>query len=60
LKEVMKGRILLLISFLPVLAFAQVYKKHSVQKDRISIQLDEGMLYIIPLSDKAIRICFCK
>jgi len=52
----MKLRILLLIGLIPTLAFAQVYKKHSLQKDRLSIQLSEGVLNIVPLSDKAIRV----
>src|SRR5215213_6572796 len=49
-------KFLFLITLLPTLAFAQVYKKHSLQKDRLSIQLSEGVLNIIPLSDKAIRV----
>ncbi|MEO6550478.1 MAG: TIM-barrel domain-containing protein [Ferruginibacter sp.] len=52
----MKFKILFLVALLPALAFAQVYKKHTLQKDRLSIQLNEGTLYIIPLSDKAIRV----
>jgi alpha-D-xyloside xylohydrolase len=52
----MKLRILLLISLVPALTFAQSYKKHSLQKDRLSIQLSEGVLNIIPLSAKAIRV----
>jgi alpha-D-xyloside xylohydrolase len=52
----MKLKLLFLITLIPALAFAQVYKKHSLQKDRISIQLNEGTLYIIPLTDKAIRV----
>ncbi|HSC39231.1 MAG TPA: hypothetical protein VLD19_15215, partial [Chitinophagaceae bacterium] len=35
---------------------AQTYKKHQVQADRLSIELTEGVLNIIPLSDKAIRV----
>src|SRR5215213_4193415 len=49
-------KFLFLITLLPTLAFAQVYKKHSVQKDRLSIQLNEGTLNLIPLSNKAIRV----
>jgi alpha-D-xyloside xylohydrolase len=52
----MKLRLLLLVTLIPALAFAQVYKKHSLQKDRLSIQLSEGTLNLIPLSDKAIRV----
>jgi alpha-D-xyloside xylohydrolase len=52
----MRVKFLFLITLIPTLAFAQVYKKHSVQKDRLSIQLNDGTLNLIPLSDKAIRI----
>jgi alpha-D-xyloside xylohydrolase len=52
----MKLNIFLSIFLIPSLAFSQVYKKHNVQKDRLSIQLSEGVLNIIPLSDKAIRV----
>jgi len=52
----MKLKFLFLISLIPALSFAQVYKKHSVQKDRLSIQLSDGVMNIIPLSDKAIRV----
>jgi alpha-D-xyloside xylohydrolase len=52
----MKLRLLLLVTLIPALVFAQVYKKHSLQKDRLSIQLSEGTLNLIPLSDKAVRV----
>ena len=52
----MKLSLLFLITLIPALAFAQGYKKHSLQKDRLSIQLAEGTLNIIPLADKAIRV----
>jgi alpha-D-xyloside xylohydrolase len=52
----MKGKFLFLITLIPAISVAQVYKKHSVQKDGLSIQLEEGALYIVPLSDKAIRV----
>ena len=52
----MKQKFLFLITLIPVLTFAQVYKKYTLQKDRLSIQLGEGTLNIIPLSDKAIRV----
>jgi alpha-D-xyloside xylohydrolase len=51
-----KVKLLILVALVPVIAFAQVYQKHTVQKDRLSIQLDQGTLNIIPLSEKAIRI----
>lgn len=52
----MKTKFVLLILLLPVFAFAQLYKKHTLQSDRLSIQLSEGTLDIIPLTDKAVRI----
>lgn len=52
----MRMKFLFLITLLPALAFSQAYKKHSLQKDRLSIQLNEGTLNLIPLSDKAIRV----
>ena len=52
----MKLNFLFLIILAPTLAFAQVYKKHSVQKDRLSIQLSDGAMNLIPLSGKAIRV----
>jgi len=52
----MKLNFLFLIILAPTLAFAQVYKKHSVHKDRLSIQLSDGAMNLIPLSGKAIRV----
>jgi alpha-D-xyloside xylohydrolase len=52
----MKIKFLFLLSMIPALAFAQVYKTYSLRKDRLSIQLTEGVMNIIPLSDQAIRI----
>ena len=52
----MKAKFILLLILVPTFMFAQVYQKHSVQKDRLSIQLSDGVMNIIPLSDKAIRI----
>ncbi|QEC45190.1 TIM-barrel domain-containing protein [Pseudobacter ginsenosidimutans] len=47
---------LLLIVSLPAVTYTQVVKKYTKQKDRLSIQLSEGIMNIIPLSDKAIRV----
>jgi alpha-D-xyloside xylohydrolase len=52
----MKLKFLFLITIVPALVFAQSYKKHTVQKDRLSIQLSDGVMNIIPLSAKAIRV----
>ncbi|MEO8884715.1 MAG: TIM-barrel domain-containing protein [Mucilaginibacter sp.] len=47
---------LILIALIPTAIFGQTYKKHTLQKDRVSIQLSEGTLNIIPLTDKAVRV----
>ena len=52
----MKIVFILLITLLPVVVVAQAYKKHTLSKDRLSIQLSDGVLNIVPLSDKAIRV----
>lgn len=53
----MKSKILfLLIIFIHTVAFPQVYKSYRLSKSRLSIQLAEGVLNIIPLSDNAIRV----
>ena len=52
----MKLRLLFLLTLVPALSFGQSYEKYSLQKDHLSIQLSEGVLYITPLSDKTIRV----
>lgn len=52
----MKKIFAILIALLPVIAFAQTYQKYTLQKDRLSIQLSQGTLDIIPLTNKAINI----
>ncbi|MEP6674433.1 MAG: TIM-barrel domain-containing protein [Ferruginibacter sp.] len=52
----MKAKFLFFFSLMPLFMVAQVYKKHTLQKDKLSIQLSEGIMNIIPVSDKAIRI----
>ncbi|WP_127124567.1 TIM-barrel domain-containing protein [Pseudoflavitalea rhizosphaerae] len=47
---------LLLIVSLPAAVYTQVVKKYTKQKDRLSLQLSEGVMNIIPLSDKAVRV----
>lgn len=49
-------RVFLLLGFLPVFGFGQTYQKYTLQKDKLSIQLSEGVLNIIPLSNSAIRV----
>lgn len=53
----MRLRILILAAAMaPALGFAQTYKKYTQKKDRVAIELSEGVLNIIPLNDKAIRV----
>lgn len=52
----MKNYLALIIVLFPVLAFGQVYKKHNLLKDQLRIELSEGVLHIIPLTEKAIRV----
>jgi alpha-D-xyloside xylohydrolase len=47
---------ILFLSFLSTSLSAQQYKKHAASKDRLSIDLSEGILNIIPLTEKSIRI----
>ena len=52
----MKKLVIAVMGFCPLFVCAQKYQKHSVHKDKLSIHLSEGLLNIIPLTDKAIRI----
>ncbi|MDR7211757.1 TIM-barrel domain-containing protein [Flavobacterium piscis] len=47
---------ILLLSFLFTSISAQEYKKYALSKDKLSIELSEGVLNIIPLTEKSIRI----
>lgn len=48
--------IILTIFLLPFLAFSQTYKKYALKEDRLSIELSDGVLHLIPLSEKVIRV----
>lgn len=52
----MKRFFLLLSLLVPAVLLGQTYQSHHLQKDRLSIQLSDGMMDLIPLSDKAIRV----
>jgi alpha-D-xyloside xylohydrolase len=52
----MKAIFLLSIALTPVFLSAQAVKKHSKLEDRLAIRVSEGILNIIPLTDKAIRV----
>src|SRR4051812_42695189 len=47
---------ILFLSFLFTSVKAQQYKKHAADKDKLSIDLTEGILNIIPLTEKSIRV----
>ncbi|GAB2979479.1 hypothetical protein GCM10027049_13460 [Mucilaginibacter puniceus] len=52
----MKRILIIIAALLPAVTFGQVYKKQTTTKDKLSIQLTEGVLSITPITDKAIRI----
>jgi len=47
---------ILFLGLLSISINAQQYKKHTLTKDRLSVDLSEGTLSIIPLTDKSVRI----
>ena len=52
----MRLKYLLFMALMPVISFGQKYEKYTLQKGRLSIRLTEGILNIIPLADKAVRV----
>jgi alpha-D-xyloside xylohydrolase len=52
----MKLKLFFFITLIPSFGFAQAYKKHSLHKDHLSIELSQGTVNITPLADKAIRV----
>lgn len=52
--------LILAIFLLPVIVSGQTYEKHALRADRLSIELSEGALHLIPVSEKAIRVQFEK
>jgi len=52
----MKRLKLILIAFVPILACGQTYQKHRFQSGKLAIQLSEGTLTLLPVTDKAIRV----
>ncbi|WP_207533981.1 glycoside hydrolase family 31 protein [Desertivirga arenae] len=49
-----------IICLLPSVLFGQTYKKHLLKANRLSIDLSEGVLNLIPLTDKVIRVSWEK
>jgi alpha-D-xyloside xylohydrolase len=56
----MKRKVLLLISLIPIMLLGQVYKSYTLKDDHLSVQLSDGVLKIIPVTDNAVRIQFVK
>lgn len=56
----MKNTLIVIICLFPAFLSAQAYKSHTLTNDRLIIQLTEGSLNIIPLSDGALRVQFEK
>lgn len=52
----MKLKFFVVLCLFSATVFGQNYQSHTVQKDRLSIQLTEGVLQIIPQAQNAIRI----
>lgn len=48
------------LCLLPIIAFGQSYRKHTVGTDRLSIELSEGILSLIPLTENAVRVTWEK
>ena len=52
--------LVLIVTITPFSIFAQSYQTHSLQNDRLIIELTEGKLNIIPLNNQSIRIQLVK
>ena len=52
----MRAILIVFVCLLPAVLFGQTYRKYSLKTDRLSINLSEGVLNLIPLTDKAIRV----
>ncbi|WP_342648183.1 TIM-barrel domain-containing protein [Mucilaginibacter sp. CSA2-8R] len=51
-----KSLLLFLTLWLALPAFGQLYKSHFIKPDKVAIDFSEGVLDIIPVSEKAVRI----
>jgi alpha-D-xyloside xylohydrolase len=56
----LKSKLLLILGLFPLVVSAQAYQAHKLLKDRLGIIVAEGVVNIIPVSDKAIRIQWIK
>jgi len=53
---ILMRKLMLLAVLSPAFAFSQVYKKYTLHKDKLSIELSEGLLTIRPLNNKSVRV----
>jgi len=51
-------KFLLMFLFIPVFCTGQSIENYSLEKDKINIKFSNGILSIIPLNDKAVRVQF--
>ncbi len=56
----MRLKLLAVTLLFPVMIFGQTYQSHVLLKDRLSIQLSEGVLHVLPLNSNAVRIQWVK
>ncbi|MGX5691086.1 TIM-barrel domain-containing protein [Arcticibacter tournemirensis] len=50
------NRVFLFLLLMPTIGAAQSYTGHRLQTDRLSVSLTDGVMDIIPLSDRAVRV----
>jgi len=56
----MRSTVLSLLLLVPALVFGQSYKRYERKTDRLSIGLTEGILDLIPLSERVVRVRWIK
>ncbi|MBB3188103.1 glycoside hydrolase family 31 protein [Microbacter margulisiae] len=60
LSDTRKRFFLFIMCIIPVIASGEVYKSYTLQHNHLSIQLNDGVLDLIPLSDNAVRVRYYK
>ena len=57
MNRILNMKVLILILFvLPTVVLSQTYERHSLRPDKLSIELSDGVLHLIPLSEKVVRV----
>ena len=56
----MKYLFLIIVSLIPLLLYGQVVKSFNQSADGVHVNLDNGTLTIVPITDNAVRIKFNK